>query len=113
MLSSYTQPLLGDRFLLYTDGVTEPENEAGEQFGNNRLEQLMRDNRSRTVSELSQRLMAEIRAWKPLAMTQHDDITLIAIDMLGSPARTTSSAWQALERTLQKQCFQIPTDCER
>ena len=30
----------GDRFLLYTDGVSEPENAAGEAFGDHRLEQL-------------------------------------------------------------------------
>jgi sigma-B regulation protein RsbU (phosphoserine phosphatase) len=82
----------GDRFLLYTDGVTEPENEAGEQFGDHRLERVMRDNRSRTVSELSERLMAEIRAWKSRGVTQHDDITLIAIDILAAPVPSLDSS---------------------
>ena len=43
----------GDRFLLYTDGLTEPENQAGQQFGESRLEQIMRANQSRSVSEFS------------------------------------------------------------
>jgi len=75
----------GDRFLLYTDGVTEPENDAGEQFGDRRLEQVIRDNRSRTLSELAEQLLAEIRAWKKPAMGLHDDITLIAIDIVDAP----------------------------
>jgi len=42
-------------------------------------------NRSRTVSELSEQLLAEIRAWKKQAMGLHDDITLIAIDIVDAP----------------------------
>jgi sigma-B regulation protein RsbU (phosphoserine phosphatase) len=72
----------GDRLLLYTDGITEAENGVGEQFGDGRLEQVMRDNSSCTVAQLSERLLAEIRAWTPEATTLQDDITLIAIDVL-------------------------------
>jgi sigma-B regulation protein RsbU (phosphoserine phosphatase) len=79
-------PLLpGDRFLLYTDGVTEPENQVGQQFGESRLEQIMRDHQSCTVSELSERLPVEIRAWQPSNVAQQDDITLIVIDVLSTP----------------------------
>jgi phosphoserine phosphatase RsbU/P len=75
-------PLLaGDRFLLCTDGVTEPENQAGQQFGEGRLEQIMRDHQSCTVSELSQVLPAEIRVWQSSNVAQQDDITLILVDV--------------------------------
>jgi len=78
-------PLLeGDRFLLYTDGVTEAENQAGQQFGENRLEKMMRDNQSRSVSEFSDLLPGAIRAWQPAYVAQQDDITLIVVDVLGS-----------------------------
>jgi phosphoserine phosphatase RsbU/P len=76
--------LAGDRFLLYTDGVTEPENQAGQQLGEKRLEQIMRDNQSRSVSELSEVLPAAIRAWQPVNLAQQDDITLILVDVLES-----------------------------
>jgi len=72
----------GDRFLLYTDGVTEPENAAGEPFGDRRLERIVRDNQSSTASELSERLLAEVRAWQPASLTQQDDITLLVIDVV-------------------------------
>ena len=31
----------GDRFLLYTDGISEPENEVGEAFGDSKLEEIV------------------------------------------------------------------------
>ncbi|HEY4900731.1 MAG TPA: PP2C family protein-serine/threonine phosphatase [Terriglobales bacterium] len=72
----------GDRFLLYTDGVVEPENAAGDSFGDLRLEQVVRGNQSCTASELSEHLLAEVRSWQPASMNQQDDITLIVIDVL-------------------------------
>jgi sigma-B regulation protein RsbU (phosphoserine phosphatase) len=71
----------GDRFLLYTDGVTEPENAAGDCFGDTRLEQSVRDNQFCPAPELSERLLSEIQRWQPASITQQDDITLIVIDV--------------------------------
>ncbi len=72
----------GDRFLLYTDGVTEPENAHGDSFGDIRLEQVVRDNQGRPPAELSDRLLSEIRRWQPASTSQQDDITLIIIDAI-------------------------------
>ena len=71
----------GDRFLLYTDGVTESENAHGDFFGDIRLEQVVRDNQWRPPSELSDQLLSEIRRWQPASVSQQDDITLIVIDV--------------------------------
>src|SRR5579872_2780127 len=62
----------GDRFLLYTDGVTESENAAGDFFGERKLEQIVRANQSCTASELSNRLLDEIRSWQPASKSQQD-----------------------------------------
>ncbi|MCL5005877.1 MAG: PP2C family protein-serine/threonine phosphatase [Acidobacteria bacterium] len=72
----------GDRFLLYTDGVTEPENTAGKSFGDSMLEQVVRNNRSHSPSELSGQLLSEIRRWQPASISQQDDITLLVIDVV-------------------------------
>jgi sigma-B regulation protein RsbU (phosphoserine phosphatase) len=72
----------GDRFLLYTDGVSEPENGSGEPFGEHKLEQVIRNNRLRTPSELLDHLLTEICEWQPASAEQKDDITLVAIDVL-------------------------------
>lgn len=72
----------GDRFLLYTDGVVEPENASGESFGDTRLEQVIRELRSHSPAELSRQLLNELSRWQPAAFTQQDDITLIALDVV-------------------------------
>jgi sigma-B regulation protein RsbU (phosphoserine phosphatase) len=72
----------GDRLVLYTDGVVEPENAAGESFGDRRLEQVVRDNQSRPPLDFSNQLLSEVRHWQPASQTQQDDITLIVIDVV-------------------------------
>ncbi len=71
----------GDRLLLYTDGLIEPENSEGDSFGDSRLERVMCENQSRSPSELVERLLSEIRLWQPAANEQQDDITLVVIDV--------------------------------
>jgi sigma-B regulation protein RsbU (phosphoserine phosphatase) len=71
----------GDRFLLYTDGVIEPQNASGDCFGDRKLEQVVRDNQFRTASELSEQLLSEIHVWQSDSV-QQDDITLIVIDVV-------------------------------
>ena len=71
-----------DRFLLYTDGVTETENAAGETFGDCQLERVVRNNRMRPASELSRQVLSELQRWRPAAVNQQDDITLIVVDVL-------------------------------
>ena len=72
----------GDRFLLYTDGITEPENAQGDAYGEVRLEQALFEHRHRPAAELSDRLLLEIRRWQPASVPQQDDLTLIVIDVL-------------------------------
>jgi serine phosphatase RsbU (regulator of sigma subunit) len=72
----------GDRFLLYTDGVIEPENAHGDSFGDRKLEEVVRNNQSRSPSEMSDQLLSEIRLWQPAGLGQQDDITLIVIDVV-------------------------------
>jgi phosphoserine phosphatase RsbU/P len=72
----------GDRVLLYTDGVIEPENASGDSFGSCKLDQAIRNNESRAPFELVNQLLSEIRQWQPVSMPQQDDITLIVIDIV-------------------------------
>lgn len=72
----------GDRFLLYTDGLTEPENANGEPFGGRKIEQAFQRHQSCQPTEFSERLLDELRQWQPPSTSQQDDITLIVIDAL-------------------------------
>ncbi len=71
----------GDRLLLYTDGVIEPENAKGKPFGDSQLELVVLGAQMCPPSELTDRLLTEIRAWEPASMAQQDDITLVVIDV--------------------------------
>ena len=48
----------GDRLVLFTDGLTEAIDASGEQFGDQRLMQLLQDHRNRTVEELNEILFS-------------------------------------------------------
>jgi sigma-B regulation protein RsbU (phosphoserine phosphatase) len=71
----------GDRLLLYTDGVVEPENAKGTPFGDSRLERVLLEAQMCSPSELTDRLLTEIRCWQARSKTQQDDITVIVIDV--------------------------------
>jgi phosphoserine phosphatase RsbU/P len=71
----------GDRFLLYSDGVIECQNARGEFFGDFRLEEVVRRNQGQSPSACSDALLAEIGRWRPAAVPQQDDITLVIADV--------------------------------
>jgi sigma-B regulation protein RsbU (phosphoserine phosphatase) len=87
----------GDRFLLYTDGVIEPENAAGNPFGDRRLEEIIRRNQANSPSHLSEEVLSEVRRWQPASMTQQDDITLIIIDVTSLAEPQTPGATLQVE----------------
>jgi phosphoserine phosphatase RsbU/P len=71
----------GERLLLYTDGLIEPQNASGEYFGDRKLEEVMRKNQWMPLGQLLEQILSEIRAWQPPSLPQQDDITVIAIDV--------------------------------
>ena len=66
----------GDIFVLLTDGVTESKNAAGEQFGIERVEEVLR--RSGSAEQFIERLKAVL---KEFCGTFEDDLTAIAFDL--------------------------------
>ncbi|HXZ79279.1 MAG TPA: SpoIIE family protein phosphatase [Terriglobales bacterium] len=65
----------GDVLALYTDGITESFNDAGEEFGEQRLIESLRRNRELPSQPLLTAVVDEVRRFSP--HHQHDDITLI------------------------------------
>jgi sigma-B regulation protein RsbU (phosphoserine phosphatase) len=72
----------GDRFLLYTDGIVEPENARGNAFGDSKLEEVVHNTESGPASELVDQLLTEIKLWQSASISQQDDITLVVVDVL-------------------------------
>jgi serine phosphatase RsbU (regulator of sigma subunit) len=65
----------GDVLALYTDGITESFNSAGEEFGEERLIEAMRRQPGLPPGALLDAIVAEVQQFSP--HEQHDDITLI------------------------------------
>jgi len=65
----------GDVLALYTDGITEAENAAGEEFGERSLVEGLQRHRELPCQGLLTAIVDEVRQFS--ANEQHDDITLI------------------------------------
>jgi sigma-B regulation protein RsbU (phosphoserine phosphatase) len=71
----------GDLLAAYTDGITEPENEYGEEFGERRLTELLIRNARRPLEELVTVVTEAASAWG-CAAEQQDDMTLLLLRRL-------------------------------
>ena len=65
----------GDTLALYTDGVTESFNEAGEEFGEQRVIEGLQLNRELPPPALLGRIVDRVRQFNP--REQSDDVTLV------------------------------------
>jgi len=68
----------GDVLLAYTDGVPEAHNPGNEEFGEERLQQLLRQTAHLPAAEISARISAEMAGWIRDA-EQYDDLTFIVM----------------------------------
>ena len=65
----------GDRLVLFTDGVTEAENAAGEAFGEARLLEVLRANRGCSAQTLRDRIVETVRRFASHPF--EDDLTVV------------------------------------
>ncbi|HVR43845.1 MAG TPA: SpoIIE family protein phosphatase [Thermoanaerobaculia bacterium] len=68
----------GALLVFYSDGITEAENAAGEEFGNERLEALLRAHGSDTVAAIRRAIESDLEGFVGEA-PQHDDQTLVLV----------------------------------
>jgi serine phosphatase RsbU (regulator of sigma subunit) len=69
----------GDTLVLYTDGITESFNDAGEEFGEKRLIEALQHHSGLPPQALSASLVDEVHQFNP--HEQQDDITLIVANV--------------------------------
>jgi phosphoserine phosphatase RsbU/P len=94
----------GDRLYLYSDGVTEAADPAGEPFGDARFQAAMVRGRSEPLMEGTDALLGEIVRWHGSGRPQ-DDISILAVEMsavpsLGGPGIDSRGSPSALPRPL-------------
>ncbi len=68
----------GDLMFLYTDGVTESTNLAGEEFGEDRAREVLEEYRNEPLTVISQKLSEAIAEFVGEA-PQHDDLTYVLL----------------------------------
>ncbi len=68
----------GDLLVAFTDGVTEALNPSGEEFGEQRLKDVLRAVVGAPADVISTRLADTMRAWIGAA-EQHDDLTVVVV----------------------------------
>ena len=67
----------GDRILLYTDGLLEAANRAGEEFGSGRLDRLLKDSAILTADQAADQIVSTLENW---SHAQNDDLTILICD---------------------------------
>jgi len=76
----------GDVMALYTDGISEAMNAAGDLFGDARIAHLIEEHGHLEVGELRERIVREVEAFAA-AEDQHDDLTMILLKIEDPGAR--------------------------
>lgn len=69
----------GDRLVLFSDGITEAGNRYGDQFGEQRLLEILQDNRTLNATALGQKIVSAVSDFA--AGAPQDDTTLLVIAM--------------------------------
>jgi sigma-B regulation protein RsbU (phosphoserine phosphatase) len=70
----------GDTILCYTDGITEAINSKNEEYGDGRLLNFVKENRTLSPESLIEGIIEDVSAFQGTAR-QYDDITLFALKM--------------------------------
>lgn len=68
----------GATFVAYTDGVNEACNDAGDEFGEARLIELLQSHRERPAAELCASVLDAVRTFRGLQQDQ-DDVTVLVV----------------------------------
>ena len=73
---------ISDRCLLYTDGIIEVRNAAGEEFGGKRLQSFLASHASSSAPAFCDELMDQITSWRGRnnGLDLDDDMTAVVID---------------------------------
>ena len=73
----------GDRLVLYTDGLLEAANAAGEEFGPHRLSAVLKDGARLNPEAAADHIISSLQTW---SKSQNDDLTVLICDYAGVQA---------------------------
>ena len=73
----------GDAMVLYSDGVTEAHNVAGDEFGEARMIEVLKSSHLESAAVMLDKLIEEVRVFAHGA-EQYDDITALIVKYTGN-----------------------------
>jgi serine phosphatase RsbU (regulator of sigma subunit) len=91
---SRRQVNIGDRLLIVTDGVLEAPDASGRHFGVGRTEQLLRENRHRSLTEISESLLRSLAGHCGSSRFEHDDVSYLVLEF--TPPPPGPALWQVV-----------------
>lgn len=68
----------GDKFVFYSDGITEEMNDKNELFGENRFEKILAENSSASCRDTLDKITSSLKEFRKYG-EQNDDITLVLV----------------------------------
>jgi sigma-B regulation protein RsbU (phosphoserine phosphatase) len=80
--SSRVQLAPGETVVLYSDGVTEAHNVAGEEFGEARLADVLKQHHDKPAAETLEYLVAAVKTFAH-GVEQYDDVTALVVKFMG------------------------------
>lgn len=81
VLEEYVRPLApGDVIVLYTDGISEATDRAGELFGDANLVRVVTSQRTQSAAAIRERVLRDVKAFVGDA-EPHDDMTMIVLKL--------------------------------
>jgi serine phosphatase RsbU (regulator of sigma subunit)/predicted enzyme related to lactoylglutathione lyase len=102
------QLFAGDTLALYTDGIIDSRNDAGEEFGEERLIEVLRRHRGLSSQDLLEATVDELRRFSP--HEQYDDITLIIARCLVNGSHFSESEWTTGPQSIPSNAI-VSTPC--
>jgi sigma-B regulation protein RsbU (phosphoserine phosphatase) len=68
----------GDVFMFVTDGITEGQKSAGDEFGEDRLLRILKENSGKSALTIRDKVIEEVRKFSG-ETAQHDDQTVVVV----------------------------------
>ncbi len=89
----------GDTLVLYSDGIVEAADSKDDQFGEDRLQELVRESLSQSPAEIRGKILAEVNRFTNNAELS-DDRTLVVVRYAGAPVTAQTPANKELVECL-------------
>ena len=95
-----TRMTTGDRLFVYSDGVTETRDDAGRQFGSERLHDLLDANGNVSLEDVPGIVLAALRAFAGRDALTHDDITILCFEV--NPPMPAPAVYYVIRNQIRK-----------